>query len=151
MLYVRPWEFLNQWRLKGLFQGRPLAEWLSSHTPLGGRDFAGWDPRRGRGAAREAVLRGRPHSRTRRTCVWNIQPCTGRLWGGGGEEEKRLAAVVSSGASVRIELWSRYNKQKKKKRGKLKGPPIEVISLVLSYCAANKNYFNQHVSTWKNY
>lgn len=58
MLYVRPWEFLNQWRLKGLFQGRPLAEWLSSHTPLGGRDFAGWDPRRGRGAAREACWGG---------------------------------------------------------------------------------------------
>ena len=46
---------------KFLFLGAgPVAEWLSSRTPLWGQGFASWDPGHGPSTAHQAVLRWRP-------------------------------------------------------------------------------------------
>ena len=72
------------------FGASPVAEWLSSCAWLRGpmvspAGILGTD----------MVLLIRPcwggvwHSTTRRTCNWNIQLCTGRLWGEEEEENKK--------------------------------------------------------------
>ena len=79
-----------------------MAEWLSSAcSALAAQGFAGSDPGHGHGSVHQAMLRWNPHSTTRGTHNWNIQLCTGGIWGEEkGGKKRRLTTDISSGTNL---------------------------------------------------
>ena len=72
-------------KFKGLPRGR-VVKFVCSASRA--QSFTSLDPEHRSGTADQAMLRWRPTSTTRRTYNYNIQLCSGGLWGEEEEEEK---------------------------------------------------------------